>query len=111
MRGLKEDATVILQGYQLYHNNIRPYEAIDGKKPSEACGITTKGKQMENANSKCEYERLGRHFFNHTFLKKDIRSTLLFYPKNGLHSLLRERECRVGARFGEAETMDHPQEA
>ena len=31
---------------------------------------------MENANSKCEYERLGRHFFRPYILKKDIWSTL-----------------------------------
>jgi hypothetical protein len=40
MRGLKKDETPILQGYQLYHNYIRPHEALNGKTPSEACGIT-----------------------------------------------------------------------
>jgi transposase-like protein len=44
MRGLKMDATTILQGYQLFHNYIRPHEALDGKTPSEACGITIEGK-------------------------------------------------------------------
>jgi transposase InsO family protein len=44
MRGLKKDATVILQGYQLYHNFIRPHEALGGKTPSEKCGITIEGK-------------------------------------------------------------------
>lgn len=44
MRGLKTDTTVILQGYQLFHNYIRPHEALDGKTPSEACGITIEGK-------------------------------------------------------------------
>jgi hypothetical protein len=44
MRGLKTDATAILQGYQLFHNYIRPHEALDGKTPSEACGITIEGK-------------------------------------------------------------------
>jgi transposase-like protein len=44
MRGLKKKRTVILQGYQLYHNYIRPHEALDGKTPSEACGITIEGK-------------------------------------------------------------------
>ena len=33
-----------LQGYQLYHNYIRPHEALDGKTPSEACGINIEGK-------------------------------------------------------------------
>ena len=44
MRGLKTDATVILQGYQLYHNYVRPHEGLDGKTPSDACGITIEGK-------------------------------------------------------------------
>ena len=43
MRGLKKKRTPILQGYQLYHNYIRPHEALDGKTPSEACGITIEG--------------------------------------------------------------------
>ena len=44
MRGLKQKRTVILQGYQLYNNYIRPHEALDGKTPSEECGITIEGK-------------------------------------------------------------------
>ena len=32
-----------LTGYQLFHNYIRPHEALDGKTPSEACGITIEG--------------------------------------------------------------------
>jgi transposase-like protein len=43
MRGLKTKGTAILQGYQLFHNYIRPHEALDGKTPSEACGITIEG--------------------------------------------------------------------
>ena len=44
MRGLKTKDTSILTGYQLFHNYIRPHEALDGKTPSEACGITIEGK-------------------------------------------------------------------
>ncbi len=44
MRSLKIDNTTVLQGYQLYHNYIRPPEALDGKTPSEACGITIEEK-------------------------------------------------------------------
>jgi transposase-like protein len=43
MRGLKINDTAILQGYQLYHNYFRPHMALDGKTPSEACGITIEG--------------------------------------------------------------------
>jgi hypothetical protein len=43
MRGLKTKDTAILSGYQLFHNYIRPHEGLDGKTPSEACGITVEG--------------------------------------------------------------------
>jgi len=43
MRGLKIEDTPILQGYQLFHNYIRPHEALDGKTPAEACGIQIQG--------------------------------------------------------------------
>lgn len=44
MRGLKKKRTVMLQGYQLYHNYIRPHEALDGKTPADLCGIDIQGK-------------------------------------------------------------------
>jgi putative transposase len=44
MRGLKRKRTPIIQGYQLYHNYLRPHEALNGKTPSEACDITIQGK-------------------------------------------------------------------
>jgi transposase-like protein len=43
MRGLKTTKTEIFNGYQIYHNYIRPHEALNGKTPSEACGITIEG--------------------------------------------------------------------
>ena len=39
MRGLKKMNTPILTGYQLFHNYMRPHEALKGKTPSEKCGI------------------------------------------------------------------------
>jgi transposase-like protein len=44
MRGLKTTDTPILKGYQIFHNYIRPHEALDGKTPAEACGIQIEGK-------------------------------------------------------------------
>jgi transposase-like protein len=44
MRGLKTKDTAILSGYQLFHNYFRPHEALNGKTPSEACGIKIEGK-------------------------------------------------------------------
>jgi len=28
-----------VSGIQIYHNYVRPHEALDGKTPAEACGI------------------------------------------------------------------------
>jgi putative transposase len=44
MRGIKTKDTAILQGYQLFHNYLRPHEALEGKTPAEACGIKVEGK-------------------------------------------------------------------
>ena len=57
LRGLKKNDTTMLTGYQLYHNFIRPHMALDGKTPSEACGITIEGKDkwktlIQNASKK-----------------------------------------------------------
>jgi transposase-like protein len=43
MRGLKNKDTPILKGYQIYHNFMRPHEALDGKTPAEVCGIEVNG--------------------------------------------------------------------
>ena len=32
-----------IDGYQLYHNYIRPHMSLDGKTPAEACGIEIQG--------------------------------------------------------------------
>jgi len=35
--------SVIINGYQLFHNYIRPHMALNGKTPAEKCGIEIKG--------------------------------------------------------------------
>jgi transposase InsO family protein len=57
MRGLKKNRTTILRGYQIYHNFIRPHEALGGKTPAEACGIKVEGENkwltlIQNASKK-----------------------------------------------------------
>lgn len=57
MRGLKIDETPILKGYQIFHNYIRGHEALEGRTPSEACGIKVEGKNkwltlIQNASKK-----------------------------------------------------------
>ena len=42
-RGLKKDDSPLITGYKIFHNYVRPHMALDGKTPSEACGITIQG--------------------------------------------------------------------
>jgi transposase-like protein/predicted nucleic acid-binding Zn finger protein len=43
MRGLKKVDTKVLPGMQIYHNFVRPHEALNGMTPAEACGIVVEG--------------------------------------------------------------------
>jgi transposase-like protein len=59
MRGLKTKETPILKGYQIFHNYIRPHEGLEGRTPSEACGIKIEGKNkwltlIQNASKNTE---------------------------------------------------------
>jgi len=55
MRGLKKMDTPILKGYEIFHNYIRTHEGLNGKTPSQACGIEINGENkwrtlIENAS-------------------------------------------------------------
>jgi hypothetical protein len=39
MRGLKKMDAPILNGYQIFHNYIRPHEGLNGETPAERAGI------------------------------------------------------------------------
>jgi len=43
MRGLKVMDTPIIRGYKIYHNFVRPHEALDGKTPADLAGIKVQG--------------------------------------------------------------------
>ena len=43
MRGLKKIDTPLIEGYRIFHNFLRTHEGLDGKTPSEACGIEIRG--------------------------------------------------------------------
>jgi putative transposase len=43
MRGLKKVDTPVIKGYQIFHNYVRPHEALDGKTPTEVSGIKIEG--------------------------------------------------------------------
>lgn len=57
MRGLKSADTPIIAGYQIFHNYMKPHEALKGKTPAEACGIKVEGDNkwitlIQNASQK-----------------------------------------------------------
>lgn len=71
MRGLKKKDTPILAGYQIFHNYIREHEGLDGKTPSEACGVTVERKkeQVEDFNPKRKCKVRNSYFgTSHDFL-------------------------------------------
>ena len=53
MRGIKTAGSPILKGYQIYHNFVRPHEALNGRTPADLAGIKVLG---EN-----KWETLIRH--------------------------------------------------
>lgn len=44
MRGIKKDDSVMFDGYQMYHNYLRPHMGLEEKTPAEKCGIKIEGK-------------------------------------------------------------------
>jgi hypothetical protein len=44
IRGLKKQDTVVLKGYQLYHNYFRPHAGLNGRTPAEAANIKIEGR-------------------------------------------------------------------
>jgi putative transposase len=61
MRGLKKKDSPILQSMQIFHNYNRPHEGLDGKTPSEACGIEVGGDNkwitlIQNASQQAKAE-------------------------------------------------------
>lgn len=57
MRTLEKTDTPILSGMQIFHNYVRPHEALNGKNPSEVAGIEIQGENkwltmIQNASRK-----------------------------------------------------------
>ncbi len=57
MRTLEKTDTPILTGMQIFHNYIRPHEALKGRTPAEAAGIQIIGENkwltlIQNASRK-----------------------------------------------------------
>ena len=56
-RTLEKPDTAILTGMQIYHNYVRPHEALNGKTPSEVAGVKVEGENkwltlIQNASRK-----------------------------------------------------------
>jgi transposase InsO family protein len=63
MRGLKKPETPIIPGYQIYHNYVRPHEALEGKTPADACGIEVQGENkwltiIQNATNTSNWRKI-----------------------------------------------------
>jgi len=43
VRGIKKKESVLINGYQMYHNYFRPHMGLNGKTPAEACGVKIEG--------------------------------------------------------------------
>jgi putative transposase len=64
MRGLKNVDTTVLQGYQIYHNFVRPHEGINKLTPAERCGVKVEGENkwktiIQNAKLQQSYKNGG----------------------------------------------------
>ncbi|MGP8128753.1 MAG: IS6 family transposase [Candidatus Bathyarchaeia archaeon] len=65
MRTLEKPDTPILSGMQIFHNYVRPHEALKGKTPAEAAGIRIEGENkwltlIQNA-SQSKFKQKCRH--------------------------------------------------
>jgi transposase-like protein len=57
VRGVKKPDSPLLQGYQLYHNFVRPHMALEGQTPADRAGIKIEGQDkwmtiIQNASKK-----------------------------------------------------------
>jgi putative transposase len=57
VRGVKKPESPLIEGYQIYHNYVRPHMGLDGKTPSESAGIKVAGENkwltlIQNASRK-----------------------------------------------------------
>lgn len=43
VRGIKIKDSVLINGYQMYHNYLRPHMGLNDQTPAQACGINIEG--------------------------------------------------------------------
>jgi transposase-like protein len=79
VRGVKKDDSPLIEGYQIFHNYIRPHMALDGKTPADLAGIKVQGENkwltlIQNASmSNCF-----RSFFRSTIARHHHSEVLEF---------------------------------
>lgn len=57
VRGIKTKDSVLIHGYQMYHNYLRPHMGLDGDTPADRAGIKIEGDNkwltlIQNASKK-----------------------------------------------------------
>jgi hypothetical protein len=57
VRGIKKPESPLIEGYQIYHNYIRPHMALDNQTPAQKAGIKVQGQNkwmtlIQNASTK-----------------------------------------------------------
>lgn len=57
VRGVKKSDSPLIEGYQIYHNYVRPHMALEGQTPAERAGIKVEGENkwltlIQNASKK-----------------------------------------------------------
>ena len=77
---LKNKDTPVLQGYQIFHNHIRPQESLPSKTLAEARGIEIKGKNkwlilIQNASKKILF-----FYFPIKYCNLPLSSSILISP-------------------------------
>lgn len=73
---------IMLKGRQLYHNYVRPHEALKGKTSAEACGIIIEGQD--------KWKTLVQNAC------KNLKSVFLGFSKQALNWLRMHREQGAG---------------
>ena len=68
MRSVKKANSPILRGLQIYHNYIRPHQALNGKTPAEKAGIKIEGQDkwltlIQNAQSLADKKAKSPNFY------------------------------------------------
>lgn len=65
VRGVKKADSPLIEGYQIFHNYVRPHMALEGKTPADKAGIMVQGENkwltlIQNASKVKSQTAIGR---------------------------------------------------